>query len=427
MAEVNNDVTAQQPLSIEERIAQNTRLLNQYQSQLLPNNAPDMSAFEFKPPENLQQAVGNVFRHGVANPVMESLGLRESLKDVFEKERVRGQVAANEVARRQIVTDELRRQQLLMMLTRDPFNLPLDRLSAFSVEQLQNIMINARGEPKFNDKTLSVVQENLLTGEMTQIAAPPGDVQTAIYETGLIDNPRGPASVIDLDRQRQLATGQAQDQIALSQTNRTEADNIIKAAYLNAQNRAETAPMLMLLQSILTDEALRSPNVVSTGKLANIKQAFREYGLALNLNVENPTGLKLFDAISNQYAIPSVKRLGTNPTDTDLKLILDTMPNLENTPEGNMILIQVELQARERANKIQQFIQAYQTENIKMYKEDGTQFLIGLRDGLAALRRSDDYLNHKSIMQLKAQANNLLRTPEPDVDELVDTLFVGPK
>ena len=103
------------------------------------------------------------------------------------------------------------------------------------------------------------------------------------------------------------------------------------------------------------------------------------------------------------------------------------MPNLENTPEGNMILIQVELQARERANKIQQFIQAYQTENIKMYKEDGTQFLIGLRDGLAALRRSDDYLNHKSIMQLKAQANNLLRTPEPDVDELVDTLFVGPK
>ena len=424
MAEVNNDVTAQQPLSVEELLAQNTRLLNQYQSQLLNNNAPDMSAFEFKPPENLQQAVGNVFRHGIANPVMESLGLRESLKDVYDKERVRGQFAANEVARRQLVTDELRRQQLLMMLASDPYNLPLDRLSAFTVEQLQNIMINARGEPKFDDKTLSVVQQNLLTGEMTQIAAPPGDVQTAIYETGLSDNPRGTASVIDFTRQREVATEGAKAQIELSQTNRAEADKIINAAYLNAQNRAETAPMLMLMQSILTDEALRSPNALPTGKLANIKQTLREYGLALNLNVENPTGLRVFNAISNQYAIPSVKRLGTNPTDTDLKLILDTMPNLENTPEGNMILIQVELQARERANKIQQFIQAYQTENIDLYKKDGTQFLIGLRDGLAALRRSDDYLNPKSIMQLKAQANNLLQTPETDVDEFVEALFV---
>jgi len=259
---------------------------------------------------------------------------------------------------------------------------------------------------------------------MTQIAAPPGDVQTAIYETGLSDNPRGPASVIDFTRQREVATEGAKAQIELSQTNRAEADKIINAAYANAQNRTETAPMLMLLQSILTDEALRSPDALPTSKLAPIKQTFQDYGLALGLNVDNPTGLQLFEAISNQYAIPSVKRLGTNPTDTDLKLILDTMPNLEKTPEGNMILIQVELQAHERANKIQQFIQAYRRENIKMYKEDGTQFLIGLQDGLAALRRSDEYLNPKSIMQLKAQANNLLRTPETDVEKFVDDVFV---
>ena len=110
-------------------------------------------------------------------------------------------------------------------------------------------MINARDEPKFDDKTLSVVQKNLLTGEMTQIAAPPGDVQTAIYETGLSDNPRGPTSVIDFTRQREVATEGAKEQIELSQTNRAEADKIINAAYLNAQNRAETAPMLMLMQA----------------------------------------------------------------------------------------------------------------------------------------------------------------------------------
>jgi hypothetical protein len=37
--------------------------------------------------------------------------------------------------------------------------------------------------------------------------------------------------------------------------------------------------------------------------------------------------------------LPEVKKLGVNPTDTDLKFIVQGSPNLSKSPQGNLILL----------------------------------------------------------------------------------------
>lgn len=65
-------------------------LMNQAQKQLMsPGFQPDMSQYEFKKPENIGQAFGNVLKNQVLNPVQERLGMREPLSSVVKKMQIR--------------------------------------------------------------------------------------------------------------------------------------------------------------------------------------------------------------------------------------------------------------------------------------------------------------------------------------------------
>jgi len=58
-----------------------------------------------------------------------------------------------------------------------------------------------------------------------------------------------------------------------------------------------------------------------------------------NLNVKGLAGQEAFQAYSNQVILPEVKKLGVNPTDTDLKFIVQGSPSLSKTPAGNSLLL----------------------------------------------------------------------------------------
>jgi len=58
-----------------------------------------------------------------------------------------------------------------------------------------------------------------------------------------------------------------------------------------------------------------------------------------DLNIKGLAGQEAFQAYSNQVILPEVKKLGVNPTDSDLKFIVQGSPSLSKTPAGNALLL----------------------------------------------------------------------------------------
>lgn len=58
-----------------------------------------------------------------------------------------------------------------------------------------------------------------------------------------------------------------------------------------------------------------------------------------NFKVAGIAGAEAFQGLSNSVILPEVKKLGANPTDTDLKFIVQGSANLSKSPQGNLILL----------------------------------------------------------------------------------------
>ena len=58
-----------------------------------------------------------------------------------------------------------------------------------------------------------------------------------------------------------------------------------------------------------------------------------------NFKVAGIAGAEAFQGFSNSVLLPEVKKLGTNPTDTDLKFIVQGSASLSKSPQGNLILL----------------------------------------------------------------------------------------
>lgn len=58
-----------------------------------------------------------------------------------------------------------------------------------------------------------------------------------------------------------------------------------------------------------------------------------------DFQVKGLAGKEAFQAYSNSVILPEVKKLGANPTDTDLKFIVQGSPSLAKTPAGNKLLL----------------------------------------------------------------------------------------
>ena len=58
-----------------------------------------------------------------------------------------------------------------------------------------------------------------------------------------------------------------------------------------------------------------------------------------NFKIAGIAGAEAFQGLSNSVILPEVKKLGANPTDTDLKFIVQGSANLSKSPQGNLILL----------------------------------------------------------------------------------------
>ena len=151
-------------------------LMNQAQKQLMsPGFQPDMSQYEFKKPENIGQAFGNVLKNQVLNPVQERLGMREPLSSVVKKMQIRdmqqdqAREFLNAANRQQLQNFFINQGQDAGIIN----NLGLDELRSLATSQMSDPQTDPFGV---------TTQRNVLTGEQNVINAPPPDIQEFLYE-----------------------------------------------------------------------------------------------------------------------------------------------------------------------------------------------------------------------------------------------------
>ena len=184
----------------------NMYLLNQEQSKLAsPGYQPKMSGYEFETPKNVGQALGNVFKNRVLNPLQETLGYREPIGDIVKK----------------------------MQIGKFQQEMSQNRVEALSAAQLRNVLINGKKlDPRMVNsldyKTLQSIVEksqgpvqtdvygnpytvNTLTGERTAGTAAPTSVQEYNFGVSQIPetvSPFKPAPVPSyFDRQDKRTAG----------------------------------------------------------------------------------------------------------------------------------------------------------------------------------------------------------------------------
>ncbi len=120
-------------------------------------------------------------------------------------------------------------------------------------------------------------------------------------------------------------------------SNKEFASNVIKdletslTSGMEAQNTLPTYRTM----SQLIDQG------VQTGAGAEAAKAISKAGQLLvpGFNVDTVARTEAFDSLSKNVIIPQVKKLGANPTNTDLQFIVDSAPSIGKTPEGNKLLL----------------------------------------------------------------------------------------
>jgi len=89
-----------------------------------------------------------------------------------------------------------------------------------------------------------------------------------------------------------------------------------------------------------------------------------------DFNIKGLAGQEAFKSFSNSVVLPEVKKLGANPTDSDLKFIVAGAPGLSTTPDGNRLMLDALDLKLQREIDYGRFSTRWITENSNLIKTD---------------------------------------------------------
>jgi hypothetical protein len=173
------------------------------------------------------------------------------------------------------------------------------------------------------------IQRELRDAQLDYLKAIPAEIRQ--FEYG-VQNPEY------FKREEKLRTlSRPQTNVVTNVSNKEFASNVIKdlegslTAGMEAQNTLPTYRTM----SQLIDQG------VQTGAGAEAAKTISKAGQLLvpGFNVDTVARTEAFDSLSKNVIIPQVKKLGANPTNTDLQFIVDSAPSIGKTPEGNKLLL----------------------------------------------------------------------------------------
>lgn len=176
----------------------------------------------------------------------------------------------------------------------------------------------------------------------------------------------------------------------------------------------------------LIDEGTRTGFGAETMvQLARAGQAFDP-----NFKVSGVAGAEAFQAFSNSVILPEVKKLGVNPTDTDLKFIVQGSPSLSKSPQGNLILLDTLELKLQREQDLAKFSNQWLAQNANTVKANPiiaqTQFNDAFNNYVqtSPLYKPQADILRQRINQLQTQGAG--RTPTPARSTLQRGGFTNP-
>lgn len=132
--------------------------------------------------------------------------------------------------------------------------------------------------------------------------------------------------------------------------------------FLDIQGGADGARRAINALDVM-DQVMSQPGFYS-GAGANYVTQLKRLGSSLGMEVEGIDSIESFNAMAKQAALDAMGgSLGTGFSNADRDFVLDQVPGLQNTPEGNRRLIGIQRKLNERRLQIAQIARDYAAGN----------------------------------------------------------------
>jgi len=220
--------------------------------------------------------------------------------------------------------------------------------------------INAATEAEMNKLK---IQKELRDAQLDYIKAIPAEIRQ--FEYG-VQNPDY------FKREEKLRTlSRPQTNVVTNVSNKEFASNVIKDLEGSLTSGIEAQNVLPTYRTMsqLIDQGTQ------TGFGAETAKTISKAGQLLvpGFNVETTSKLEAFDSLSKNVIIPQVKKLGANPTNTDLQFIVDSAPSIGKTPEGNKLLLNALEIGAKRDAALAEWVADWQLQNATLLETSPSQ------------------------------------------------------
>ena len=251
-----------------------------------------------------------------------------------------------------------------------------------------------------NEMNKLKIQKELRDAQLDYLKAIPNDIRQ--FEYGL-KNPEY------FKREEQLKLlGRPTTTVTTNVSNKEFASNAIKdlEGSLTAGYEAQsTLPTITSMKNLITEG-------VKTGTGAETAKAISKAGQLLvpGFNVESTSKVEQFDALSKGVIIPQVKKLGANPTNTDLQFIVDSAPGIGKTPEGNLLLLNVLEIGAKRDAALAEWSADWQLQNASLLERNPSQARAKLFKDKLAFTKDLQAKTAPDVLAIKSQLPGMVQS-----------------
>jgi hypothetical protein len=244
------------------------------------------------------------------------------------------------------------------------------------------------------------IQKELRDAQLDYLKALPTDVREFQYAT---ENPKF------LEYAKTMANLRApKTNVVTNVSNKEFASNVIKdlEGSLNAGMDAQsTLPTYRTMRQLI-DEG------VQTGAGAETAKTISKAGQLLvpGFNVEATSKLEAFDSLSKNVIIPQVKKLGANPTNTDLQFIVDSAPSIGKTPEGNKLLLNALEIGAQRDAELANWTADWQLKNANLIEASPSQARAKLFKDKLAFTKDLQARTAPDVLAIKSQLPGMVQS-----------------
>jgi hypothetical protein len=244
------------------------------------------------------------------------------------------------------------------------------------------------------------IQKELRDAQLDYLKALPPDVREFQYAT---ENPKF------LEYAKTMANLRApKTTVTTNVSNKEFASNVIKdlEGSLTAGYEAQSTLPTYRTMSQLIDQGIQ------TGAGAEAAKTISKAGQLLvpGFNVDTVARTEAFDSLSKNVIIPQVKKLGANPTNTDLQFIVDSAPSIGKTPEGNKLLLNALEIGAKRDAALAEWTATWQMQNADLLERNPSQARAKLFQDKLKFTKDLQAQTAPDVLSIKSQVPGMVQS-----------------